>query len=358
MVIREHLGPLALALVGGMAAGGTAGAMGGLMGGGGDAPTATASTRTSITSKQALENTQDLLVKNIQESFMENMNASSMALDASQRVLMKGLSAKGDLTIGEVNMDQYAKVNFDSLNTIEIQEKSANKMTNTILNEIVSKSDASTKSKMKAKVEAMGGLLGKAPPAGSETKDIFEQHQEIDLKIKNKIHNIAVNRSKKINVQKCAQSLRTSQDVEYIDIEAGGNLNVGGINMTQAAEAVAKCKSVQATSTEVINDVINTFDLKSKTDSTVTRVTDQSAETDSKDGLMQGFNTLMKGFAGAAMILPLIIGVVILIVLYKMIGGGGSSKQKKQIGGLLTKDGDINPLIILLVVFVVYKLKF
>ena len=46
------------------------------------------------------------------------------------------------------------------------------------------------------------------------------------------------------------------------------------------------------------------------------------------------------------MILPLIIGVVILIVLYKMIGGGGSSKQKKQIGGLLTKDGDINPLII------------
>lgn len=358
MVIREHLGPLALALVGGMAAGGTAGAMGGLMGGGGDAPTAKTTTRTSITNKQSLENTQDLLVKNIQESFMENMNASSMALDASQKVLMKGLRAKGNITIGEVNMDQYAKVNFDSLNTIEIQEKAANKMTNTILNEIVSKADADTKSKMKAKVKALGGIFGKAPPAGSETKDIFEQHNEIDLKIKNKIHNIAVNRSKKINVQECAQSLRTSQDVEYIDIEAGGNLNVGGINMTQAAEAVAKCKSVQSTSTEVINDVINSFDLKSTQESKTKRVTDQSAETVSEDGLMKAVNTFASAFANAAMILPLIIGVVILIVLYKMIGGGGSSKQKKQIGGLLTKDGDINPLIILLVVFVVYKLKF
>jgi len=332
-------------------------------------PKAIAKSETNITSKTSVSTLQQSLNKDIQKSFMSNVQANSQSVDNTQRLALKKIKTSGAFRLSKIDFSQYTQVNFESINVNDVKDKSTTKMLTTLLNDISKDTTTEQQDKLAAAVEAASGLPGgidPPPAASSETNSILNKHTEMNVSVKNYVANVVEKHTKKMNVQKCSQSIKGDQSIEVEDLEADGDVTIDLIKMEQVTDAILKCEAVHKTSAAIINEMITDMGTVVKEVDKTTKKTDLSSTTEATTGSAE----IMKGIGGgfkfggmAMMIAPIVGGIVCLsiigIIAYKMMPSGGGAKSggrrlRLQKGGFFGMN-NIQPIIIIAIIFLILK---
>ena len=330
------------------------------MGGGGSKATSRSST--TIINRTLIDKTTETLNKNISNALFDNVQATQQSVGNTQKLEIKKVKVKGSFTISRVDFSQFVKVNFDSVSESKVKTDSQAAMMATIFDTIKKNADSEVQDKLASEAETLaGGLPIPAPSAQSSSISEFRQENELNVKLKNVVANVVERNTKDMNVQRCSQSVRNSQVLPVYDVDVGEDFTIELIKMDQVTDAIMKCKMVRETSQKVVDQLVQELGLQVEDISKTKKKTDLKSKAKSEDALGnigKGIGNMLSGFGMAAMIIPLMIGAVILIVLFKMISGGGGksrSKGKKQKGGVIN-NMDPNTLMIIGVLYIIYKL--
>ena len=252
--------------------------------------------------------------KLIQDTFVKSAQNCSATTSQTQDVAIGDIVATGGakVDIGGIKMDQNTKLNFSCVQ--------ANKLRTDIGNEIaarfISDLQTNTSTEMLANLNAVasqkaesGALPLLSPPVttkGEQTQTIdFVSMTQNSKNIEKNLQNVIQNTITYDNVANCIAKLNQQQTLKIGNIvgtDAGTILNLGGITLSQTLDSVSKCMQTQDLSSQIVNTVLSSMDVK-VVDTTTTQMTGDATSDITQEAISKGplsgigdlFSGLFKG---------------------------------------------------------------
>jgi len=355
---------------------------------------------TEITNESSVSMLQKTLNKDIQSSFVSNVQSSTQAVRADQNLVIKRINTDGMFSLKGVDFSQYVQVDFGSISENNVKEKSTSTMTASLLNDISKDTTPQQQAQLAAAVKAATGLSGSVPPPSqpsSEVNSVLKQHTSMNVDVKNYVTNVVEKHTKKMNVQECSQSIQSNQTIEVEDVNAKKGVIIELIKMEQVTDAVLKCEAVNKTSSGVINEIIKDMggvskpkppaplprpsiasaaiaasrarrerEAKAKQEAEIAaerkkakqeadRIAKAEAEAEREaNRITEEQNQAklsMKMMKIGGIIFLIVFLIVVLVIMYKLFASKGGKSQK---GGFL-KIKNVHPMIIIAIIFLILK---
>jgi hypothetical protein len=252
----------------------------------------------------------------VSNTIIKNASECSAAIKQLQTVKFNNITTKGDFNIGEINQSQNAALTFDCLQASAVRNDIAANMAQQMMSNLENKSSADVLDKLEAAAKtetASGSLSFGGASSNSEANNInnYTSVTKTKKNIENVIKNSVANNFTSENVQKCISEVANSQNVEFQNLNIGGNMNIKAISQSQAADSMTRCIQQQDTGNKITSDALGKLGVAVKEEAATVKKTEAKATSESKteqqglaDGLGSGLGKAYegagKGFATAA----------------------------------------------------------
>ena len=254
-----------------------------------------------------LNQTNNTLIAN---TIINNASNSTAALVSSQKLIIRGLHAKGDVNINGASQTQTGVLSFKNLSVVETQNDASNAVLLNMMNNLLSKVDTTALSTMMANAESnakigalsMPGWVKSNSASSNETKTSITN--ETKTKLQNVIANAITNNFTTNNISNCIASVSNNQDILVSDIvSSDGSINITGFSQTQAASLISSCITQNNVSNKIVNNLTGTFGVTivddKKTDMT-TEQTGESSSTAQQLGIFDYIETFLTNLFGSS----------------------------------------------------------
>lgn len=312
-------------------------------------------------SKTAVKNVNNQLVVNktdidvlnkssntaVANTVINNASKSTASIIQQQGIRISGLHSKGDINISGVSQKQEAVLTFKNVNINDTTNDASNAMLSTMLNDMTSKIDNESLTKMMATADSntkVGALSMPGWASSSATTTNTSDttiNNEIATKLKNIVANSITNNFSQNNISDCIASVTNSQDIQIANITStDGSINLTGFSQDQSASLMSECISKNGVANKIVNDLASTFGVKIVDDTSTKTSTDLSgtstAATETQGLLDSVGNMISSIFGSLYMGIASIVGVSSLsflcccfccVLLFVLMSMGKSSQE-------------------------------
>lgn len=346
-----------------------------------------ASTATNIYDTTVVNNNDlELLNKNINNfistTVVDQATNCSSSITQLQNVTITDLDASGDIVIDTIDLDQRSAITFDCVQLSAFQNDIANGILSKYMNAIennynatsLAQLDTNAKTSSQNQFATTGGSNATANTNSTyKFNNVTNTHQNIQNIVENAItNNLTTN-----DIQTCMANVASSQSVHIARINAGGNITIQPISLSQSASLLSNCLQERANSNKMTNQIASDLGLTVMTESTTMSKAEMESSSDSQatnTGALQsageGVATAAKGVGsalsnilsafgfGSSTSLYCLIAVIILAIVgacgYYLYQSDGDDFDD-QYGGSMNKKNILNIVIFVLLMIIIIK---
>jgi len=236
-------------------------------------------------------------------AIIEEAKECSASIFQSQKVILVGLRAQGDISIG-VEQKQASVLNFNCIQASQVRNDIANQLVQQMISNLESTNTVDVLNKLDAAAASKAeNQFTLNPFASSDAQSQVEQihnfrsstntNKNIENVIKNSIEANFTSR----NVETCKSSVVASQSVEVRDAVTSAKITVA-IQQEQATNILVKCVQTSDIANQITSDILNYLDVKT-TDKSNISVEDDFRATAESSSLNKGIFESLGSFVSS-----------------------------------------------------------
>lgn len=264
----------------------------------------------------------DILNKNsnsiIANTIIDNALKSGTSILNKQSLVIKNIRTDGDFELN-TTQNQKASLTFEGMNQTQARNDAAIAFISQTLADLKNKTTEDILTKLEATAEAKNksgfGSFGGSSKANTDITNNITSINQTNKNISNILLNEVENNFKTQNVTECVNTITNNQSVIVEDVVAKTSFKAF-ISQEQVADSLAKCSSVVTATQTIINNVLNTLDIKTIDDTTTNSQTDITGKATSENilqGLFESMGSMFNSLLSGALA-PYAIGSTIIIL--------------------------------------------
>lgn len=212
--------------------------------------------------------------KNINESVTETTIESAQRcenqVDVKQTIKFRIKGVMGDVNLTGNIQEAEVEINFECVNTSDIQTKIQNNISNMMSSAFENSMDVDIFADFVRKADTSSEVGGLLNSGSSESKNEDETVINTEIYNKNKatMKNIIKNKTRETitydMVSECVNKIRVAQEQEFVIEDVRGNVNYMDNAQKVIIDSYAECVNEMNIGTEIIKKIVNDSGLKYK----------------------------------------------------------------------------------------------
>jgi hypothetical protein len=272
------------------------------------------SSKTSIENNTLIVNESDIstLNQNLNETAVNTLVSAAQSCSATisqlQNISFENMTVAGDLNLSDISQSQTAAITFSCVQENAVATDIAQQMLQKVMSEIDNSNNQNVMNQLDAEAAAhqtTGVGANLVPGSGSSssnsnsnitnnTTQITSTHKNLQNIISNKISQNFNSES----VAKCISAVSNNQNIDFKNLNVGGNATIKGVNQTQAATSVSTCMQKNTVAQKVLGEVAQELGLSLKETNT-NAVTTEAAAASTAVQKSAGLDDLTTAYGGA-----------------------------------------------------------
>lgn len=267
----------------------------------------------------------EVLNKNVNDfqtnTIVNQASNCSAGLAASNSVAVIGSTAR-NIEISDIDQTNSGTVSFDCVQqnsyanevTSGIATTYLSELNNAFATDVLDKIDSTTAA------NASSGFLstGSADSSSRVNTDYrFNNVTDTRKNIQNVVENSIRNNLSLNDTQDCVTTLKTSNSVGVLDVDAEEDIKIRGLNQINSAAILSKCLQKKNNSNRITNNILTDLGIRVSEESTVKKIGDLSSSASSVavvTGPLQDLGALLSGLFSGPIIIALIIASICITI--------------------------------------------